>query len=890
MRSPSSTYRIQLSPDFPLEELWKIVDYLEVLGISTIYSAPFFQAREGSTHGYDITDPYKINREIGTLENFRLLSELLKEKKMTWLQDIVPNHMAFDGTNPWLRDIFELGPDSKYYNFFDIDWDYKGWGKIMSPFLGNPLEEVLESNDLKLNFDREGFSLNYFDHSYPLSVRSYSKILEKTGINGWKEKFSSFSGNDMQWKDLKTGFYREAKDTPQLESKVREAIRGIRNSKESMQEILELQYFKPCHWKETEQEINYRRFFTINDLICLRMEDPEVFKTYHHYILELCESGLIDGLRIDHIDGLLDPAAYTKMLRKALGDNFYVIVEKILEWDENLPLDWPVQGTSGYDFLAEVNQLFTKADNKEKFTEAYEKIIPRLPEYEDLVYDKKLFILKKRMGGELHNLWLMLKDNQLLPEEEQDEEKWKKVLGIFLAGFPVYRIYPEKFPLDELQKKTIEQAFQHAVNFKKEYRQDLEVLKKIFLGEAEKDQEKMFRFLHRCQQFTGPLAAKGVEDTSFYIFNRLVSHNEVGDSPENFGLSIEGFHQKMQQRKKDFPLSVNATATHDTKRGEDARMRLNVLSEIPEEWFTKVEEWNKITQNLRKEDSGPGPNETYFIYQTLLGGMPFDQNADEEFLTRTKDYLQKVLREAKVHSNWADPDEEYESAVFEFTEAILNDDAFRKSFDPFQKKIALLGAVKSLGQTLLKVTVPGVPDIYQGTEFWDLSYVDPDNRRPVDYDLRKRYITDFKSYNKDDLNKEISSFTTSFSNAKIKMYSLFKALNLRRKNEKLFEKGEYLPLEISGKASENFIAFARKMDQKWCVVVVPVLVNSVFEAEGKLIPKPEELEGSYLQLPAEAPKKWLNEFTQGQISTEGKVELNTLCSEFPMALLKNNTE
>ncbi len=888
MKIPNSTYRIQLSPEFPLEELRKIVDYLEVLGVSTIYSAPLFQAREGSTHGYDVTDPFQINREIGTLENFRLLGELLKKKSMTWLQDIVPNHMAYEGTNPWLRDIFELGPDSRYYHFFDIDWKYKGWEKVMAPFLGNPLEEILQNKELKLNFNGEGFSINYYDHSYPASARSYPEILEKLDLNGWKEKFREFSGNDMQWKDLKTGFYREAKDHPVMENKIREAIREINDSEEKMREVLELQFFKPVHWKETEQEINYRRFFTINDLICLRMEDPEVFDTYHHFILELVKNNLIDGLRIDHIDGLLDPKDYTEKLRKAVGDDFYVVVEKILEWDEKLPLNWPVQGTSGYDFLAEVNHLFTKAASKDIFTSSYKEITPELIDYEALVFEKKLFILKKRMGGELHNLWLLLKDSQLLPSGENDEEKWKRSLSIFLAAFPVYRIYPEKFPLTESQKAVIEQAFQHAVNFKSGEKDALEILKKIFLGKADKDPEKMFRFLHRCQQFTGPLAAKGVEDTSFYIFNRLVSHNEVGDSPENFGISIDGFHDKMLQRKDHFPYALNATATHDTKRGEDARMRLNVLSEIPEEWFSKMADWNSISEKLRKEKDIPGPNETYFIYQTLIGAMPFDQECDGEFLTRTKDYLQKVLREAKVHSNWASPDEDYEEGVFQFTEAILKDEEFRKSFDPFQKKVAHYGVIKSLGQTLIKLTVPGIPDVYQGTEFWDLSYVDPDNRRPVDYDLRKKYITDFRSMEDTNLQKELQEFNLNYKNGKVKMYSLFRTLNFRKNQKELFENGEYLPLEISGEAADNFIAYARKNEQEWCIVVVPVLVSALFKSEGNLIPDATMLKNTFVSLPNEAPSKLVNIFSKEKINVQGKIELKDLFLQFPVALLKND--
>lgn len=887
MKVPSSTYRVQLNADFPLEELRKIVDYLDVLGISTVYSAPLFQAREGSTHGYDVTDPYKINREIGTLENFRLLSELLQRKEMSWLQDIVPNHMAFDGSNPWLRDIFELGPDSKYYRFFDIDWEYKGWGKVMAPFLGNSLEEVMKNRELKVKFDEEGFSINYFDHNYPASARSYATILGDADFNGWQNKFREFSGNDMDWKDLKTGFYREVEDHPELKERIESVVNRV-NQREELSNVMDLQYFLPTHWKKTEQEINYRRFFTINDLICVRMEDPEVFETYHHYIKELCEEGLINGLRIDHIDGLFDPKGYVEQLRNFLRDDFYLIVEKILEWDEDLPTEWRVEGTSGYDFLAEVNHLFTKASNADIFRKAYEKMVPEGKEYEDLVYEKKTFILKERMGGELQNLWLLIKELELLPGGDDQKERWKTALGTFMAAFPVYRIYPDNFPLNDVERQTIEHAFKEAVRRESDQEEDLKVLRSLFLGEADKDKDKMLRFLKRCQQFTGPLAAKGVEDTSFYIYNRLISHNEVGDSPENFGISIEGFHQKMLRRKNSFPLSVNATATHDTKRGEDARMRLNVLSEIPEEWFAKVEEWNRIAQKLRKDSSVPDANETYFIYQTLIAALPFNMEADEEFLTRTKNYLQKVLREAKVNSNWAVPNEAYEAGVFDFIEAILKDEEFRKSFDPFQKKIAKYGAVMSLGQTLTKVTVPGLPDVYQGTELWDLSYVDPDNRRPVDYDLRKKYITDFKSWEEENLENELNSLSRDFKNGKIKMYSLYKALNTRRELKNVFENGEYIPLELTGKAAENFISYARTEGDQWILVIVPVIVTPLFNSDA-LVPDSEMLEEAVLSLPKTAPKEWKNQFTGKKVSSQGKLALKDILAGFPVALLKNKT-
>ncbi len=885
MKFPASTYRVQLSSDFSLRELQKNLDYLDDLGISTIYAAPFFQARAGSKHGYDVLNPFQINKEIGSYETLKTIHKELKAKNMDWLQDIVPNHMAFDGNNPWLHAIFELGPNSRYYNFFDINWDYKGWEKVMAPFLGATLEEVIENKELKLNFDENGFSIKYFDHSYPCSVRSYPEILASAGAGAWTEKFRTFTGNEEDWKGMKTFLDRELRKDNEMRENINVVVQEINSSGDKIREIIDLQYYIPTHWKHTEKEINYRRFFTINDLICLRMEDQKIFDTYHTFIHQLCKEGVINGLRIDHIDGLFDPPGYLEKLRELVGNDFYVIVEKILEWEEKLPVKWPIQGTSGYGFLAQANHLFTQTENELTFSETYKEINQHIPDYDELVYQKKLFILKERMGGELRNLWLLLQDQDLVPSmEKHKEDNYLDALSAFLAAFPVYRIYPEDFPLKDLQVKLIEIAYQRALDHFPEQKQELDYLKSIFFGERKKDEERMFYFLQRCQQFTGPLAAKGVEDTSFYIYNRLISHNEVGDSPENFGITVKDFHERMIQRKKNFPFSVNATATHDTKRGEDARMRLNVLSELPQEWFEKIEEWKIINKKIRKNKKVPDNNEEYFIYQTILGGMPFQ--ADENFLTRTQDYLQKVLREAKVHSNWAEPDEVYETSVFEFIAGILENEEFKNSFNPFLKKIAHYGAIKSLGQALLKITAPGIPDVYQGTELWDFSYVDPDNRRPVNYDLRKSYLSYFKDINEDDLNDKIKSIKQSYRDGKVKMYTLHRALILRKNHPDLFGNGEYIPLRVFGKSSEQILSFARKHEKNWVVVVIPVGVTAFFSSES-LVPQKDLLKETVLSLPDEAPKEWLNVFTGEIIETEKELTLESLFSSFPVGLLKS---
>lgn len=884
MMVPGATYRIQISPDFKFENLATILDYLEDLGISTVYAAPFFKSRSGSTHGYDIVDPYSINPEVGSLKEFRNLSDILEKKGMTWLQDIVPNHMAFDGRNIYIRDIFELGPKSRYYDFFDIDWEYKGLGKVLLPFFGAALEDILQQRELKLKIEETGLVLRYYESAYPLSARSYHKVLEGARAGKLAERFKNFGGNSEEWRDLKCFLLREMDSDKELYEKIQTETNRISDSVVHMKTLLDLQYFKPAHWKITEKEINYRRFFTINSLICLRMENKEVFNNYHHFISELCSEGMINGLRIDHIDGLFDPEGYLKDLRELLGDDFYIIVEKILEHNEKLPDKWPVQGSSGYDFLAQANNLFIKKSSEAVFTETYEKLAPQVYDYESLVYKKKLFILKERMGGELENLWRLLKEGLLEEDGRNQEKEWKDALSALLAAFPVYRIYPQNLNLNSRQQQVMETAYREALKESPDKKRALDHLHRLLTGKSKKNQDAALYFLQRCQQFSGPLAAKGVEDTSFYIYNRLISLNEVGNSPKEFGDTVKGFHQKMLQRKKDSSLALNTTATHDTKRGEDARMRLNVLSEIPEEWFTAVHRWKSINGKIRKNKKIPTNNEEYFIYQALTGAMPFTEEND--FLERTCNYLKKVLREAKVHSNWADPDEEYENDVIEFVRDILEHAGFREVFDPFMKKIRSWGAVKSLSQGILKITAPGIPDIYQGTLLWDLSYVDPDNRRPVDYELRKGYLKKFRELQPEKLNDEVLRLRKNYESGEIKFFTLYKTLNERRKNPEIFRDSDYLPLCISGDSEGSFLAFARVHSGQWRISLLPVLVTQFFDPYDFSILQ-QALEGLSLQLPEDAPSNWKDIFTGKKISESQEIPLAELFSAFPVVLLKN---
>ncbi len=917
MYIPSSTYRLQVTKSFSFRNLRKILPYLDRLGISTIYSAPFFSARPGSTHGYDVTDPHILNSEIGTMPEFKALSEELKEKGMGWLQDIVPNHMAFDPGNSLLMDVLEKGNKSLYYNYFDINWEHpdpKYQGKMMAPFLGKPLEVVIKNEELKLDFFQQSFYLRYYETRYPVSISSYQFILKQANrIHAWAgDEFTSDYQNlisnfetlsDIEEQDLyeeyaerlKKEFSDTIKEDEEIKGLLTSAVSNINRNKKLLQTLLDQQNFILSYWKDTEQEINYRRFFTVNDLICLNIQNEEVFHHYHQFIYYLYSRGMIQGLRIDHIDGLLDPTQYINRVREKFGDEAYIIVEKILEWEEHLPSQWPIQGTSGYHFLACISHLYTDHQNREKFSEIYKKITKSSTEYENLVRDKKYFIITKRMFGELNNLMHYLEVTDLLPHEDEiSHGKIREALAYFLVFYPVYRVYGNKLPLIQDDLNIIQNALQDAENHASYLSKEIDYLRKLFNGKADGNEtynENKLYFLMRCQQIAGPLAAKGVEDTAFYIYNRLISHNEVGDSPNIFGITTDQFHDKMLDRLERNPLSINTTATHDTKRGEDARVRINVLSEIPEEWEQMMEQWRAVNKKYIKESENgkmPTPNDEYYIYQTLIGAFPMNGEQEEDNLQeRVKEYMIKVTREAKVNTSWAEPKEEYENAVTAFTESILENQDFLDTFIPFMQKIAHYGAIYSLAQALIKITAPGIPDIYQGCELWDLSMVDPDNRRPVDFDLRNQYLDKIEIKWKDqDFRKEILN---NPEDGLIKMFTVHKALQHRRQAHELFSKGDYIPLQFKGKNASHAFGFVRKRGQMWSLVVVPgLLVKEEFLNNTK--PDFTFWSDTNVVLPEEAPHKWKNIFTNTDVNISKEHNLQEIFENFPVILLHGNSE
>ncbi|MCJ8164560.1 malto-oligosyltrehalose synthase [Pontibacter sp. E15-1] len=895
---PSATYRLQVSPSFTLEQVRQLIPYLDELGISTVYSAPFFCSRPGSEHGYDVTAPYAINPEIGTQQELKQIAEELKRRGMGWLQDIVPNHMSYHPDNVWLMDVLEKGPQSHFYTFFDIDFNHPDFaGQVMVPFLGDPLEEVLEQKQLKLTVKDDGLYLAYYDSAYPLSVASYRPlILQAQQVSGQPEateatqqllkELAPLESEDSLSPAAWTNFKKKLVTSEALRQALENVAEGINSDTAQLQELLGRQHYIFCHWKETEKRINFRRFFTVDELICLSMEHPEVFEQYHQFIKQMCEQGLLQGLRVDHVDGLFDPVTYMKRLRKLAGPDTYIVVEKILEGEEELPERWPIEGNSGYDFLAWVSNLYTSGSGRRKLTGIYSRLVPNADtNYEQLVFEKKMFILDNQMQGELQNLLRLLQERHLIPLEPAEE--WGKALGVLLCAWPVYCIYGNRLPLTKADMEVVQTAFDEAHKQAPELREQLQHLHTLFsvqAGDSEQTTHDKLYFVMRSQQFTGPLSAKGVEDTTFYNYNRLISLNEVGNSPDIFHLNDDAFHELMVHRQQVYPHSINATATHDTKRGEGARIRLNVLSELPEEWEKKVQEWLDIS---REHTTKITVNDLYFLFQTLVGVLPLDGQADESIVERVQEYLQKALREAKVKTDWAAPNEPYEQAMQDLVrQLLLEDEQFMPSLRPFLQKVSHYGWIYALCQALLKVTCPGVPDVYQGTELWDLSLVDPDNRRPVDYALRNQYLQELKQ--QPDGEQLHQQLLQNPDDGKVKLYLLYKALNKRRELQHVFASGDYLPLQVQGMHKHHILAFARQHKGQWALVIVPLHLASLV-GENELPVGQHVWEDTTVVLPEGAPAEWHHVLGSNAISTDGTLQVAAAFHSFPVALLTAST-
>jgi malto-oligosyltrehalose synthase/4-alpha-glucanotransferase len=837
MYNPVATYRIQFHKGFSFTDFEKIISYLKELGVTTAYASPIFNAVPGSVHGYDGVNPLQINPEIGTEKQLRAISSGLKQDGIGWLQDIVPNHMAFHSQNEWLMDVLEKGQLSPYVSFFDIDWNSKlHQGRVMVPFLGSTLEDVVQKGELQLTSKETGLFLQYYDSLFPIHPRSYDTVthavINNAQLSRWQLQLEALlETNDTslfrdRWVETKNQWITLQKDNA-VKTDTEQALKNINSNKQLLLQIANEQIYALCHWQETDYQINYRRFFTVNGLICLNIQNQQVFDQYHKLVHTLLKAGVFQGLRIDHIDGLYDPTQYLERLQQRAGEETYIVVEKILEPKEELPTNWTIQGNTGYDFLSIVNNLFTNKEAEKPFTTFYQQTTRNWQSIHQQLHDKKSYILYTHMAGELENLYhlflqLKIADYRYLANVHPDD--MKTAIAEFLIQCPVYRYYATELPLFGDESTAVQDILNRMRKSGAAHRTAIDILERIWLHKPHEGNEdynqRAVHFYKRCMQFTGPLMAKGVEDTLMYTYHRFIGHNEVGDSPEAFGHSPATFHQMMIERQAKWPLSINATSTHDTKRGEDARARLNVLTDLSEEWIALVKEWQDMNRSFKTNNS-PDANDEYFIYQSLIGCYPMPEQDEDDFPNRFTSYLEKALREAKLHSNWTTPNEDYEKATKAFALQLLDKgQSFWKSFQPFFTKVADQGIINSLTQVLLKFTCPGVPDVYQGCELWDFSFVDPDNRRSVDYTKRQEWLEPFaKVGEEENLWQELWDDRYT---GRIKLWLVNQLFQLRKQYADLFCNGTYIPLEVNGTYKDHLLAFARKEEHNALVVAVPL--------------------------------------------------------------------
>jgi (1->4)-alpha-D-glucan 1-alpha-D-glucosylmutase len=951
-RIPVAAYRLQFNARFRFADARALVPYLEGLGITDLYASPILQAREGSLHGYDVTDPTRLNRELGSEEDFEALVRELAGRRMGLLLDIVPNHMAASGENRWWTDVLASGPSSPFASFFDIDWHPAKKvleRKVLLPILGEPYGRVLENQEIALGLDPGGFFVRCHETRIPLSVRSTNRILahrldaleatygpEHPPVRELWDLISAIEHlpeatpadpaaagekqrEEERIKERLWGLYCERAEIRAFLDETVRLFNGNKGDPESfglLDRLLSEQSYWLCFWRLANEEINYRRFFAISDLISLRVEDSRVFDASHALVLRLVREGKVTGLRVDHIDGLYDPFGYLAHLMDRLGregggagpTDFYIVVEKILEKDETLPPEWPVSGTTGYDFLNAVNGLFVSARGTRALDGIYARFLGERADFAETVYMAKKLVAETLFAGEMHALGQHL--GRLAEQDRYARDLPRKELREAIvevtASFPVYRTYIRSDDLAPRDRLYIGRALRDAQRRSTAASAPVfDFLRRVLMLETTpsltgEQRDAWLRFLMRWQQFTGPIMAKGYEDTALYVYNRLVSLNDVGGDPAGTGQTLASFHQRAAGVAARRPHTINATSTHDTKRSEDVRARINVLSEMPEEWGRRLFRWSRWNAGKKRLVDGrpvPSRNEEILFYQTLLGVWPLDEEEKPALKARLMSYMIKAIREAKVHTRWIRPNPEHEDAVQEFVAAVLDDagSPFFEDFLAFQEKVAHFGAQNGLAQLLVKIASPGVPDVYQGTELWNFRLVDPDNREPADFPKGIRLLRELDAQEGEDLLPLVREIVSRWRDGRIKLYATSRALRFRRDRRDLFLHGAYVPLEASGGKKEHVLGFARERDGARAVAAVPRLAT-------RLVP-PGEFplgEGAWgtrsgLVLPDDYPERWRNVFTGETLSASRSggrrlLLLRNLFRSFPVALLAPDPE
>ena len=874
---PIATYRLQLSADFDFHAAAAIVPYLKALGITHLYASPFMKARKGSTHGYDITDHTQFNPELGGETGFERLSNALRQYDLGLILDFVPNHVGVHfADNPWWLDVLEWGPSSPDAASFDIDWDqlpYRARGGVLLPIIGSSYGQALEHGEICLRYDaNEGsFSAWYFEHRLPIAPERYSEILRAIVKEAGAEESAAgkaLLAHASRHRGLR---HPNRKEAPAFKAGL-QAIAGGAEIIErglaayragpdrggptlALHHLLERQHYRLGHWRLASSDINYRRFFDVNSLAGLRIEDAGTFEATHRLVRRLVAEGKLQGLRLDHIDGLRDPAQYFHRLRRLIreaiqGDagSFYVVIEKILGEDEKLPRFSGVHGTTGYEWMNTITHVLIDGSGLDRLDEIWRQISNQSPKLEPILNEAKRRVLETLLTSEFTVLTRLLARiaSGHYSSRDYSADSLRQALELYVLHFPVYRTYltssgPSAHDRT-LISETIEKAradWFAADEGIFDFLRDALTMDLIQPGRPPHSAPRVRRFALKVQQFTGPLMAKSLEDTTFYRYHRLLTLNEVGGDPAANAISAEAFHRMMRTRAREWPHGMTATATHDTKRGEDARGRIMALAEIPGEWSSAVARWKLLNAPhlvTNGEMRAPSATSEYMLYQSLLGAWQPD---DDSFLERIQAYALKAAREGKQETSWLNPHQAYEAGLKTFIARILDpgiSSEFLNSLQTLAQRVSLLGALTSLSQITLKATLPGVPDFYQGTEFWDLSLVDPDNRRPVDFAERERVLA---SLEKLDWKRLVQDWPSGH----LKLAWTRHLLKLRTELADVFASGDYEPLEASGPHRDHIIAFARRSGREAAIVVVAKSL-APFSEGGRIWPRPESFDGA----------------------------------------------
>jgi (1->4)-alpha-D-glucan 1-alpha-D-glucosylmutase len=951
---PLSTYRLQFNRSFTFSQATELVPYLAELGISHCYASPYLRARPGSLHGYDIIDHHSLNPEIGTPEEYDRLVFALRQHGMGQILDIVPNHMGVMGAdNTWWLNVLENGEASTNAAFFDIDWyplKDELQRKILVPVLGDQYGTVLDRGELELRFDPEKgeFSIFYFEHRFPVDAREYPRILG-FHLEQLERRVGSQSENLLELQSLQSAFsHLPARDETAPE-KIQERSRdkeihkrrlaelcarssevtefltanvakingtpGDSASFEFLHELIKAQAYRLAYWRVSADDINYRRFFDIDDLAGLRQEDESVFWETHEFVFELLRQGKIDGLRVDHPDGLYNPRQYFERLQRAQAPSaesdctqksYYVVAEKILTGQEKLPANWPIHGTTGYAFANRVNGLFIDPDGETKLDRIYRVFTGRASDFQELVMTAKKLVMDRSLNSELNVLASHLSRIALADRHTCDFtlKGLRDALTEVVACFPVYRTYVSEQEVSKEDRLYIEEAVECAKAKSTAADSSVyEFIREVLLttrraGHVPFYQNSVIHFAMRFQQYTSALMAKGLEDTSFYRYHRLASLNDVGGDPLRFSVSVEDFHRETQEQSQLWPHEMLTTSTHDSKRSEDVRARINVISEMPAAWHRQVRIWRDLNRNrktLHEDCQAPTANDEYLFYQTILGAWPFGRDRQPpaaEFRERIQNYMLKAIREAKQETSWANQNQAYELGVRSFVDAVLLSSEFRDHFVPFQRIVAYFGMLNSLAQTTIKLTAPGIPDIYQGNELWDFSLVDPDNRHPVDYRPRRQALREFQGHREpsSSLADCVRELAHNMEDGRIKLYVIWKTLGLRKQQPDLLRDGEYLPLATEGACRKHLFAFARRSQNRLAIVAVPRLCARLLKGEPRLPSGDDVWEDTIINLSSLSESSFGNVFTGRSLQAESSdnrqvLRAGQLFTDLPVAVL-----